>query len=271
MGLMVVALWLGQSWYVPWLQQMLEIYDWRSLWRMIGLVIGLGLVPLIWLLSRDRPERFGLQPDGAAFDADAADVEDSRSWTLPEARRTVIFWVFTLGRTLIPAAGSSLMLHQVSVFAVLGHSPAVAAQTFGTVAVVAAIGSIFTGYLMDRLRPGLMMMAQLCFMLLTMLLAVSMGEAWMLPLYALSFGTAIAIGNVFDNVVWANLFGRKYLGEIRGYVTIFMTLGVTLGPILAGWCYDTFGDYRLIFIGISILALLQMILAYIAPQPHKAV
>ncbi len=271
MGVMVIALWLLQSVYVPTLQRLLEIYDWRSIWRTVALVLALGVVPLIWLLMRDRPEQYGLQPDGVSPVSDAEAVYEGDSWTLREARRTPIFWIFAMGRMLIPAMGSSLMLHQVSIFGLLGHSPAVTAQTFSMIAIVAAIGSILAGYLMDRVRPGLMMMAQLAGMLISAVLANTMTTDWMLALYAFSFGMSIATGNVFDNVVWANLFGRRYLGEIRGFVTIFKSIGITMGPVLFGWCFDTYGNYRLMFAIFGALFLVQMVFAYLAPQPQRSV
>ena len=169
----------------------------------------------------------------------------------------------------MPAVGSSLALHQVSIFAVLGHDATVAAQTYSLVALAAAGGSIFTGFLMDRLRPGLIMVGQLGMMCLTVILAMSMRQTWMLPLYALAYGLMIATGGVFDNTVWANLFGRKYLGEIRGMATTFSSIGITLGPVLFGWCFDTFGSYDLMFTLFAVLALVQMVLAYLAPRPQR--
>ena len=130
MGITIIVTWLFQSVYMPTLQNLLEVYSWRQIWQVMGLIIGVVIVPIIWLLMRDRPENFGLLPDGEPVREDQP-VDTEESWTLAEARRTPTFWIFAMGRVLMPAIGSSLILHQVSIFGVLGYEPSVAAETFG--------------------------------------------------------------------------------------------------------------------------------------------
>jgi MFS family permease len=273
MGITVVFTWLSQSLYVPWVQQLLETYTWQQFWMGAGIVIGVLIAPLMWLLVRDRPELYGLQPDGGALVPQTeveARASAEESWTLREARRTPLFWIFAVGRSLLPALGSSLMLHQISLFSALGHEPQVAAQTFSLVSITAAVSSILAGYLTDRLRPGLMMLLQLITMSLTILLAMTMTATWMLPLYALAFGSSISLGAVFDNSVWANLFGRDHLGEIRGWVATFTAVGVGAGPVLFGWSYDVLGSYNPMFGVFLVLFVIQMILAVVAPRPTRS-
>ncbi len=268
MGITIIVTWLFQSFYMPTLQNLLEIYSWRQIWQVMGLIIGVLIVPIIWLLMRDRPESFGLLPDGEARDDhQPGDVEES--WTLLEARRTAAFWIFASGRILMPAIGSALILHQVSIFGVLGYEPSVAAQTFGMAAIIAALFSIFAGILVDRLRPGLVMVLQLSTSLGLMILAMTMTTPVLLLAYAVIFGMNIGFGGVFDNSVWANLFGREHLGEIRGFIATMMSIGVAVGPVLFGWSYDTLGSYNVMFVVFSVLVIVQIILAYIAPKPRR--
>jgi hypothetical protein len=85
---------------------------------------------------KNHPEQYGLLPDGKPHktknDFTVEPFEDN--WTLPEARRTLIFWVFLIGRFMTSAWGTGLIFHQISVFEKLGHDASVAAQTFGSMA-----------------------------------------------------------------------------------------------------------------------------------------
>ncbi len=266
----VFVTWLFQGFYVPFIQELLTTMSWRQIWQMLGLLVGIVVVPLVWLLMRNKPESYGLLPDGRVNSGETKiEVQEEESWTLAEARRTPIFRIFVLGRVLTPAAGSALILHQVSIFNLMGYDALVAAQTFGMLAVVAAGMSIFAGILSDRLRPGLLMVLQLLTSILLLALAATMTQPWMLFLYALLFGTNIALGGVFDNTVWANLFGREHLGEIRGFIAILMSAGVAIGPVMFGWCFDTFGDYNLMYALFIGLILVQMVLAWLAPMPRR--
>ena len=266
----VIVTWLFQGFYVPFIQELLTTMSWRQIWQMLGLLVGIVVVPLVWLLMRNKPESYGLLPDGRVNSGETKiEVQEEESWTLAEARRTPIFRIFVLGRVLTPAAGSALILHQVSIFNLMGYDALVAAQTFGMLSVVAAGMSIFAGILSDRLRPGHLMVLQLFTSVVLLALAATMTQPWMLFLYALFFGTNIALGGVFDNSVWANLFGREHLGEIRGFIAILMSAGVALGPVMFGWCFDTFGDYKLMFALFIGLILVQVVLAWFAPMPRR--
>ncbi len=265
----VVVTWLFQGFYVPFVQQLLETMSWRQVWQLLGLLVGLIAVPLVWLLLRDRPESYGLLPDGRVNHEEEKAPEPEQGWTLPEARRTTIFLIFVLGRMLTPAAGSALILHQVSVFNSLGYDAALAAQSFGMIAVVAGGLSLFGGVLVDRLRPNHLMVIQLCTSIAVLLLSVTMTSPLLLLLYVLAFGSNITLGSLFDNTVWANLFGREHLGEIRGFVAILMSAGVAIGPVLFGWCFDTFGDYKLIVAVFIALMLVQTVVAWMAPAPQR--
>lgn len=265
----VIVTWLFQGFYVPFMQELLTTMSWRQIWQLLGLLVGLVVVPLVWLLLRNRPESYGLLPDGRVNSDEALTAQQEDNWTLVEARRTAVFRVFVLGRMLTPAVGSALILHQVSIFNTLGYDARIAAQTFGMLSVVAAGMSIFAGMLADRLRPGYLMVLQIATSIAVLILAATMTSPWMLVLYALAFGSNIALGGIFDNTVWANLFGREHLGEIRGLIGTLMSAGVAIGPVMFGWCFDTFGDYNLMYLLFIGLLLVQMVLAWLVPMPRR--
>ncbi len=268
----LVAFALFQRAYLPWLQGYIEAHGWRQTWLLLGAILGVGVFPLTWLLMRDRPGDFGLLPDGRAHsagDAEAAARASAASWTLQEAMRTPIFWAFVAGRALCSAWGTGLVFHQISLFANLGHSPLVAAETFGTAALVTAASTLLTGWLIDRLRPGSVMALQLGGLLLANALAVVMTSSALLLVYAAAFGFFMGIGSVFDGTVWASLYGLKHQGTIRGFVASTLVIGTSIGPIVFGFAYDQLGSYAaILWVGVA-LAVILAILGVIAPQPRR--
>lgn len=275
-SLSMLAFALFQGAYVPWLQEMLALHGWRVMWGVLGAGVALTALPAALLLLRDKPEDFGLRPDGQALRhtpppqaAEAETPDDEDNWTLAETLRTPIFWIFITGRVIAPAWGTGLILHQISVFNSVGHSPAVAAQAYGSIAVVTAVFSLLSGVLIDRLRPGLVLSLQSTMLLLSCLLASVMSESWLLLLYVLSFGMVMGIGGVFDSSVWTNVFGRRHQGSIRGLVTTILIIATSVGPILFGLSYDYLGSYGpVLWLG-ALLAAVPAVLALFAHKPAQ--
>ena len=272
MALLALAFALFQGLYVNLLRLLLETTDWRSVFVVLGFAVMALVVPAFGLLMRSRPEPYGLMPDNAAgggneSNADEGDNEDN--WMLKEALRTPILWVFIAARILPSAWGTGLILHQVSIFAVLDHSAQVATETFAMISLFAAASALLAGYLIDRFKPSYVAALQMLALLCASALAMIMREPHQLIAYALAFGLGMGIGYVFDGAVWPNLFGRQFQGEIRGFVYTSSVIGSALGPALFGLSYDLSGGYQaVLWLGAG-LCLLVLLAALLTPPPRR--
>lgn len=272
MSLLALAFALFQGLYVNVVRVLLEAMDWRQVFIVLGAAVALLAVPAFAFLMRERPENYGLAPDNATQDekrkdATAADAEDN--WTLGEALRTPILWIFVVSRMLPSAWGTGLILHQVSIFADLNHSIQVATETFALISLVTAGSALLAGYLIDRVKPSYVVALQMLALLAASLLAMTMRETWLLIMYALAFGLGMGIGYVFDGAVWPNLFGRKYQGQIRGFVYTASVIGSAIGPAIFGFSYDYAGGYNLALWAGAGLCLAVLLLALAAPSPKR--
>lgn len=272
MALLALAFALFQGLYVNLLRLLLEATDWRSVFIVLGVAVMALVVPAFGLLMRSRPEPYGLMPDNAADDeksngAGEGDHEDN--WRLKEALRTPILWVFIAARILPSAWGTGLILHQVSIFAVLDHSAQVATETFAMISLFAAGSALLAGYLIDRVKPSYVAALQMLALLCSCALAMIMREPHQLIAYALAFGLGMGIGYVFDGAVWPNLFGRQFQGEIRGFVYTSSVIGSALGPAIFGLSFDASGGYQpVLWLGAG-LCLLVLIAALLTPLPRR--
>ena len=272
MSLMVLVFVLFQGIYVNLLRLLLEAMDWRQVFIVLGVGVAIVVIPAFALLMRNRPEEYGLMPDnalsGGSLDEDRlGEVEDN--WTLTEAMRTPILWIFIAARVLPSAWGTGLILHQVSIFAVLGHSAQVATETFALISLFAAGSALLAGFLIDRFKPSYVVALQMLALLSASALAINMRESWQLIVYALAFGLGMGIGYVFEGAVWPNLFGRQFQGEIRGFVYTSSVIGSAIGPALFGFSFDTTGVYEMaLWVGAG-LCLVVLVAALLAPQPRR--
>ena len=274
MALLALVFALFQGIYVNLLRILLESMDWRQVFIVLGVAVAAFVIPAFALLMRNRPEQYGLLPDNAsASDTTSADqfVVSEDNWTLSEAVRTPILWVFIAARILPSAWGTGLILHQVSIFAVLDHSAQVATETFALISIFAAASALLAGYLIDRFKPSYVAALQMLALLSASTLAMLMRDTPLLIAYALAFGLGMGIGYVFDGAVWPNLFGRQFQGEIRGFVYTSSVIGSALGPAIFGISYDLSGGYApVLWLGAG-LCLVVLVAALLTPPPRRRV
>ncbi len=272
MSLLALTFALFQGLYVTLLRLLLEALDWRQVFLVLGGAVAALAIPAFTLLMRNAPEQYGLLPDNAppaenASDAPAEATEEN--WTLAEAMRTPILWIFIVARMLPSAWGTGLILHQLSIFGAQGHSAEATTTTFALISLFAAASALLAGWLIDRIQPSYVAALQMLALLCACCLAMIMRESWLLLIYALAFGLSMGVGYVFDGAVWPNLFGRAFQGEIRGFAFTTSVIGSAMGPAIFGLSYDYAGGYDLaLWIGAG-LCLAVFALALLAPQPTR--
>lgn len=276
MALSAVGFAVFQRFYVPGMQAFIEANGWRTAWIAAGLVMGLFVLPLMWGLLRNTPEEFGLLPDNRsrkkrkAGEADEpAPIPFELNYDLRRAARTPMLWAFGFARVLIGAYATALVFHQLSLFGELGYDASQAAITYGWIALMTAAFTLASGYLVDRIAPRWLIVAQMTALAASCALAMLMTSLWLVFIYAAMYAVMMGVGGVFDNTVWVNVYGREHQGAIRGLVATAIVAGTAIGPSIFGVSFDTTGSYDAgLWLGI-VLALIALVLGVIVADPRN--
>ncbi len=268
-----VALSFGFSSAPLWLNALVEHWQWDWAWRWMS--VGLmGASVLVWTFYRDRPEEFGLLPDGSkpATDSDQGlqFKRLARQFTLKEARATRAFWVYGLILAFNSFFITGLTFHVVSVFGSVGWEKEKAIALFLPAAVVSVSVSTLFNFLSDYVSLKRYLYA----MIIGGCLATS-------GLYFLNtyFGYLLLIAGmgmlggffaVLNSIVWPRFYGRTHLGAISGRIQSFLVFSSALAPSMFSWVYGQFGTYRFISIFCALVLLILAIGGVRAnnPQPR---
>lgn len=272
MGLSGLSLPIGLVIF-PWLAELLiRQFEWRGAWVVMGLLVWGVMLPLGWIFLKDRPELYGLTPDGdgppSTTDLFATPVNE-RHWTLAEARQTGIFWLFLVALSSMTLIMAGLVFHQVSLFAVRGLSREISVTAFTIMAAFAVIGNLGLGRLLDKYSARLLLALVLGCLAGSMILVQVMATAWQAFLYAAFLGLASGSFRVMDSTVWAKYFGRRYLGQIKGMTAIGVIGSTSLGPYVMGASLDYLGSYNFALTGLLLLPLGSGLLAFFVQRPKK--
>jgi MFS family permease len=90
--------------------------------------------------------------------------------------------------------------------------------------------------------------------------------------YLLSTVFGAAYGGVMPlyAVLARDYFDQRIMGSVFGAATMLSSMGMALGPVVGGWVFDTYHDYRWLYIGSFALALGAAAVAVAFPTPSSA-
>ena len=280
-GIVQLGLGVGGALLLPLTQALIGRHGWRSALGTLAW-LSVAVLPLVVLLRR-QPGDLDLLPDGGPprhrtvrrHDTSeqrppvAAPADDDPRWTLAAAVRTRAMWQLTAAFASLAFMLGAASVHRVPHWVEMGFSPATVSYAFGIDATVAMVTALAAGFVVERLAVrfvGAISCALFCVSLFLMVV----GQAWPPLLFAsvMLFGAAIGLNMVVNGVIWAQYFGWRFVGTIRGVVLPIVVLAGGLGAPIAGALRDVAGTYRSSWIIVLTLSAVSAVLLLSAPAPR---
>lgn len=241
----------------PFAGWLISTYDWRTAMAVIGIGAWILLIPAA-LFVRRAPHS-----DSAPAAADTASGGAGNS--LGKALASPQFIVLAGTFFLCCAAHSGPIFHMMSYAMLCGMSTLAAVSIYSVEGLAGLGGRLLLGVLADRFGVKLILVLGLFIQSLAIaayLVVSQLGEFYLL---AIVFGTAYGGVMPLYAVLAREYFGQQIMGAVFGAATMMSSLGMALGPLGGGWIFDTFGDYRWLYIGSAALALGAVAIALAFP------
>ncbi len=266
---------MGVALLIPLVQWLISTLGWEGAWIALGALTTAIMFPAAFL-TRRQPEDYGLQPDGLPGDdpPPAAGIEKTNDasglepvWTRAQAIRTPVFWLLLLTFNISGLALLGVVVHQIPHITDRGFSTVQAATALSVWAVFSGISRVTFGFLAERIQIRYLIVVVMVGSAAGLALLLWLANLWVLYAFAVVYGLFRGAWVLMNTMVWAEYFGRRFLGSIRGVVMPFNVVSNAGGPLLAGSLFDIKDDYSLVlqvFIGCYLLAGL---LAYLAKPP----
>lgn len=250
----------------------MEHGGWRAGWIAVGLtVLAAGFLPT-WLLMVGRPEDLGLTPDAVKSDTGATSGKAAvpePSFTRSEALATPVFWLLSIYTLLVWPVQAGVSLHQAVHFTERGVS--LTAAVTGVTVFSAASGTfaLLFGLGLRRfgVRTGLVLAA--CGMTIGTVLMGGVSSPGDVLLAAGIFGASIGGMQACLPVAWADYFGRRNFGAIRGVALTIQVTAQAIGPLLSGVLRDWTGSYAASHATFATLAGLATLVALFIAAPKQ--
>lgn len=279
LGFAAVGLSAANLVMVPLLQTLISSFGWRFAFVMLGLIVAAGLALPSALFLRRQPEDLGLRPDGASPEDTGglspgspprpAAGPPERSWTLRAALRTRSFYLLLAAWTLASLPVMAYFVHTIPYLrGDKGFSAATAAAAWTAWFACGSLSKLAWGFISERV-PARFSVAACLFgeaAGVTVLLNVDHSVP-LLFLWSVVGGTGHGPFAQLQTLIFANYYGRRFLGTIRGAIAPFIILSGATGPLLAAYLFQRFGDYQTVWLLFIALFLTAGTLALLSTPP----
>jgi nitrate/nitrite transporter NarK len=261
--------------------QIEEAHGWRVVLIGYGILILVG-VTLLSKLVLDRPEPYGLCPDGDPPEDDASTERPTGAsprrpdtgLTLHAVLRTKEFWLFTTYLSGTFTVNSAFQVHMIPYFQQdIGLTAAWAAVVMSMVFIISGIGRVGGGYLLDKTdyRLVLAVVSTLMgFSLLYLQLVDVHTVSATLP-FVLMFGVSFGCLVPMRGAVGSIMFGTRAIGGVLGLLQGAPIAAGVIGPLVMGIIFDLNGNYSVAIWGLIVISALMVPLSLAMASPAALV
>lgn len=250
---------------------MIQTAGWRAGYLVLAAVaLTVGVFPPAMLLRR-RPEDVGLRPDGLAPAGDGGEElppADDPDWSLRAAAGTRAYWLLGFAVALIMFSAGSVNFHQIPHLVDRGLSPTQAALIVTIFSVVAAGGGLAGGELARRVRARWTLAASMAGQAVSILLLTGVTGMVGAVVYAVCYGLFFGATVTLNQVIYADYFGRRSLGLVRGSFQPVQMAFNAAGPWVAGIWFGRAGSYDAVFQFFALTFLLAAALVALSTYPE---
>jgi MFS family permease len=245
----------GAAIFIPLTQIFISTYSWQKAWVILGVSGMIILAPLSDGDSHQSNNYHDIQ------------TNTEHSFTLRDAIKTPSMWLLTLAFSILTLGILTFALHRIPAFMDRGLDPTSVSIATAFDAVCAGIGSFSGGMLVKKFSTKVIGSAAFLLLSIASVMTIYAYDFWLMFISMALFGLGIGVNGFTQNYIWAEYFGRKHLGNIRGFVTpINLVLG-GIGAPIAGYVLDSTGSYDPAWWAAVALMILASIIFYLSEKP----
>ncbi|MDA9930726.1 MFS transporter [Alphaproteobacteria bacterium] len=267
---------------------LLAVYDWRVLWLCFPILPLVGLAPLIRVLTRRTRYQDGAGLEGLQAAAAKAGINDTASsdrtssdivridgvdhWRRRAVLRDRRFWLGLIWLTMVPGFSiTGLMFHQIYIAELVGVSLQAWTANYVVYAACAVIGTLISGQLVDRFsgrRVAAHTILPISLACAALWIGDLLGGGIGVFVFFIFFGLAAGAPHTAVAAALAELYGTRYLGEVKAVVLPLGVFSSALSPMVMGVLIDVgFGMGVLMGLNIVLAILAQLLAARMLMAP----
>lgn len=260
LSIVVSGIGIGALVFTPLINFLILNYGWRNTYLILGILFLMTIVFAVPLVKRS-PREIQYAGDGSIS------MQRTPGLTTAEALTHSSFLILTFATCITCITFQVLSVHLFPFVTDIGMRPTIAAAAIGLMGAVSIPGRILAGPLSDRIGWKRTIATAFFGMTLAAIWLQFLRTEWMLYSFAVLFGLFWGARSTSLTGAIGSFFGMRSLGELIGINAGIANISSAFAPYIAGYIFDTFGSYRMIFFSLAFLLLFASVLTTIIRKP----
>jgi len=212
---------------------LLSIYEWKSIWMSISILVILFLPLTSYLLVKNLNFQSRENNEGSIKYENKI-----KNWKRIEVIKDYRFYIICANMLAMPWIATGTFVYQSFILSSKNWGPYIIAQSFMAYSIFSVITLIISGVLIDKFTSRKLII----YMNIPLLISVFIIIYFNHPFTSFIFLGLIGISNGFANVLgsstWAEIYGVKHIGSIKALTTALMVFATAFGTALFGLLID---------------------------------
>jgi len=249
---------------------LIQRYGWRTSYVLFGVAVWGIILPLLFLLYRNRPEDVGLICDGNSEEVEEDQSSGAEaSLNLRQALGTRAYWIMGWVVGCWAMVGTGFMFHIVPFTKELGLGESDAVAVMFYYWTLFAVFQFIGGFLADRFPLNFLMAASMAMIVVGLFVTAGAKLSAQAQLGGGLLGGAQGLMAAASATLWVRYYGRAHLGKIRGSINTSIVAFSALGGIVIDLLRVKTGSYQGVFSLFIYIFVPAIVLALFATQPAR--
>ena len=237
---------------------LLTLYDWRSIWITISIVIVIFLpLPSFLLIKNLRLD------SRETFNKKNASNQNIRDWKRIEVIKDYRFYIICANMLAMPWIATGTFVYQSFILESKNWGPFVIAQSFMIYSIMSVITLFISGYLIDKFTSRKILIYMNIPLLLSTIVIIYFNHPFTAFVFLGLIGISNGLANVLGSSTWAEIYGVKHIGSIKALTTALMVFATAFGTAFFGVLIDRGYSIEQIAIISGIYIFISLVLLYI--------
>ena len=213
-------------------------FGWRGAWWAVAAFALVIMLPLVATQLRGHGARHARYMQRMAELGAMPSDNTVRHFSVGEMLRDRRFYMLLPGMLAVPAILFTFQFHQLELIAEKGWDLRTFAASYILFSVSAFLGNMIAGELVDRHGTRWLLPWYLIPMIPALFAIALTDHPVVIQIYMIGMGLTFGLALVVGVTLWAELYGSKHIGAIRGFTVALNTFIAAGGMAGVGWLID---------------------------------